>query len=478
MTRPTSIEALRESPLLEGLPDALLEALVADSEPVELVDDEILMDEGSPATAMYVVLEGTLEARKHAESGAQVSLGTLGPGELVGELALVHGSGRTAQLRARGPARLLAIRAEAFDDVLAHPGVARVVLATATKRLSNQEVLLRQHGRMVALGTLTAGLLHELNNPAAALRRAVDHLGTALTTMDDASAVLATAASPTLQTRLAEAVATRSRGGGSDAGPLARADAEDRLRAHLAQRSVPRPWDHAGLLVEAGLDVQDVDSLLDGVEGEVAGTALGWLAARTTVQRLLDEAATGAARIADVVGAVKAYSHQGEAAAQDVVIHDGLEAALTLLRHKIPAGMQVVRRYAPDLPTVEGHPGDLNGVWTNLLDNAIDAAGEHGTIEVTTSHDDDQVVVAIIDDGPGIPPQMCERLFDPFFTTKPVGAGTGLGLATAQTVVTQRHGGWIDVESQPGRTAMTVTLPRFSRAHGSFGTPAPDDKEG
>ena len=464
MTPPASLAALRDSPLLEGLPDTLLEALVADSEPVELADDEVLMEEGSPATAMYIVLEGTLEVRKRTEGGDQVSLGSIGPGELVGELALVHGAGRTAQLRGRGPARLLAIGAEAFDELLAHPGAARVVLATATKRLGNQELHLRQHGRMVALGTLTAGLLHELNNPAAALRRAVDHLGTALEAMDRASAALATTA-PTLQARLAEAAGVLGRSeGGTDVGPLEGADAEERLRAHLARRNVPRPWEHAGTLVRSGVDARDVDALLDSADGEVAGAALAWLAARASVQGLLDEAAAGASRIADIVGAVKAYSHPGEAPVQDVVVHDGLEAALTLLRHKIPAKMQVIRRYAPDLPTVAGHPGDLNGVWTNLLDNAIDAAGEHGTVEVVTAYHDAAVVVSIVDDGPGIAREVRDRLFDPFFTTKPVGAGTGLGLATAQTVITQRHGGWIDVESRPGRTAMTVTLPRSEGA--------------
>jgi signal transduction histidine kinase len=459
-------DALRRSPLLEGLPETLLDELSARGTTVELADGAVLMEEGSPADAMYIVLEGSLEARRRIDGAGQVVIGTIAPGEVVGEMALLHGRPRSAEVGAVGPTRLLRIDGSALDELLAHRGVSRAMLATATKRLETQELLLRQHGRMAALGTLTAGLLHELNNPAAAVRRAVDHLATDLTVLEDTEAVLASSV-PELRRRLSALAADLPAGGAADGrSPLARAAAEEALRTHLERRGVPAPWELAGQLARSGVDVDAVEALLGDVEGEAAKAALAWLAARLRSRQLLAEAAAGAGRLAEIVGAVKAYSHHGEAAAQDVAIHDGLEAALTLLQHKIPPGVRIIRRYDPDLPTIEGFPGDLNSVWTNLLDNALDAVGATGEVELATATAPAHVTVTVTDDGPGIPPDVRSKLFDPFFTTKPVGAGTGLGLATAWAVVTQRHHGTIEVASAPGRTTFTVTLPRAADGPG------------
>jgi signal transduction histidine kinase len=450
-----TVPALRNSRLFEGLDDDALGQLARKGKEVEVAVGADLLSEGSEPDAMFVLLDGELEVHKQVD-GDEVPIGTVRQGELVGELGLLHGRPRSAGVRATRPSRLLRIPADALDDLLGHPPTSRELLATATRRLEQQEVLLRQHGRMAALGNLTAGLLHELNNPAAAVGRAVDHLADAVEAVRRADRRLVEAVPPDVADRL---IALGRRPRHPPADPLARSDAEDAWRAWLEAHGVEQAWTLAGELAAAGLAPQNVEASVHGLPPAAVEAGVRSVAAALSLGRLLREARTGAEHISEIVGAVKTFSHHGEAPVQQVDVHAGIEAALTLLAHKVPAGVDIRRVYADDLPAVEGYPGDLNVVWTNLVDNALDAVGDAGVVAIATRAEDGRVVVEVTDDGPGIPAEVADRVFDPFFTTKPVGQGTGVGLATTHVIVTQGHRGRIWIDSSPGRTTVSVALP-------------------
>jgi signal transduction histidine kinase len=445
-----TVEQLRASPLLAELPEEMLAALLQ-AAPEEVLDEgETLIAEGEPASALYVVLEGELEVTKRLDA-TDVLLAVCGAGELLGELSMVHGRPRSATVRAATPARLLRIDPDTLADLLTEPHVAITLLATVTRRLEELELQLRQHDRMATLGTLTAGLLHELNNPAAAIARSVEQLAGQLTAWQEIQAdILEPEVIERLGRLLARAVPPSS--------AIARLELEGGIDGVL------RPDERVGgdapaTLAALGVAPADLRGVLDDLPDGCRGPALRWLVGRGRLDTLVTETSTAAARISEVVGAVKRYSHVDEAPVQDVDVHDGLEAAWTLLGGRVPARVELVRDYDPELPRIEGYPGDLNTVWTNLLDNALDAVGDHGTVTVRTRGGADGVEVSVANTGPEVPDEVLARVFDPFFTTKPVGKGTGLGLATSYGVVTHRHRGRLTMTSEPDHTVVTVALP-------------------
>jgi len=242
---------------------------------------------------------------------------------------------------------------------------------------------------------------------------------------------------------------------------LERADREDALADWLDEQGVAESWLLAETLAEAGVTPGDLDHLARLVPDAAAGPVVTWLEASLAKRRLLEGIEDAAARISDLVASVKTYSHMDRAPdKQPTDIHQGLDSTLTMLSHRIrKKAIAVERRYADDLPLVPAHPGELNQVWTNLIDNALDAMGEGGTLTLVTRREGVTVCIEIIDDGPGIPDDVQPRIFEPFFTTKDVGAGTGLGLDIVRRIVEQQHGGSVRLASQPGRTACTVSLP-------------------
>jgi len=327
-----------------------------------------------------------------------------------------------------------------------------------------QDLLLRQSERLATLGTLAAGVAHELNNPAAATRRAADQLREAFARLEQAHLRLGTAAlTPTRRDALraleeeARARATRP----SDLDPVARSDREAAVEQWLEQRGVTDPWDLAPALVAQGLDPARLAQLATAFPGDTLEPAVRWTASVFPVYALLHEIGQGSSRVSEIVRALKGYSYLGQAPAQAVDLHEGLDDTLVILRNKLNQGITVHRDYGADVPPVTAYGSELNQVWTNLLDNAADALGGKGggAITIRTSRRDGWAVVEIEDDGPGIPPAIQSKVFDPFFTTKAPGQGTGLGLATCHSIVTERHKGAITVESRPGFTRFTVRLP-------------------
>ena len=456
-----SIEFLRRLPLFAELPEADLQALYRRAETVTLAAGEWLMREGDVGETLYVVLEGAIEITKRS-GGQEVALALRGAGEVIGEMALLEQMPRSASGRAAQDSRLLRIGQDAFKQVLsASPSAALTLLRTSTMRLQNTEAMLRQQEKMAALGTLAAGLAHELNNPAAAMRRSVAQLRETLSEWQSLSAGLDALARQPLRSEtilqlrgeIARRVATPIR-----LDLLTRGDRESELLAWLEAHGVDAAWELAPILVSFGWGVPDLESLGETFTPEQLPIVAAWLGVSGTVYALLDEVGVGAARIAEIVKAVKAYTYLDQAPVQEVDVHEGLENTLVILRHKIKAGIHVARDYAADLPRIEAYGGELNQVWTNIIDNAVDAMQGQGELTLRTYARKHEVVVEIGDNGPGIPPEIQPRIFEPFYTTKPPGVGTGLGLNIAYNIV-NRHHGQIRVTSRPGATCFQVTLP-------------------
>jgi signal transduction histidine kinase len=450
--------AMRGLPLFQGLALFDLERLVELSDTLELRAGATLMREGEPGDSMYLVITGELEIVKdHGER--ESALAVRGPGEVVGEMALLEDAPRSATVRALADSHLVVIGRQAFAQLLScSPTAAPQILATVASRLRSTESLLMHQAKLAALGTMAAGLAHELNNPAAAIGRGVEHLRLALAALDDSLLRLYGSG---LGERESAVLAELHRGP-THTPERQQPDVRDDhdIEAWLEGLGGDEAWRHAPALAAAGWRRATLEERLRGLAEERRADAARWLAARASADELLAELRAGAAAIASLVTAVRRYSYLDQAPVQEVDVHETLETTLTIMRHRLGDGIAVVRDYAGELSAIEARGGELNQVWTNLIDNAIAAMAGRGTLTIRTKETPHSVAIEIHDTGPGIPDEVRPRLFEPFFTTKGVGEGTGLGLHIAYTIVVQRHRGQLEVRSQPGATCFRVTLPR------------------
>jgi signal transduction histidine kinase len=330
-------------------------------------------------------------------------------------------------------------------------------------REPSDESVSQQHGKLISLGTMAAGLAHELNNPAAAIGRSAAEARE--TFQEAAEKAVELGNLPLTQEQrsfvagLPQEVALGS-GAAAPLDSLEVSDVEDELALWMEDRGVEEGWEISPTLASAGLDTAWLERLAEKVPQEALGGVLGWLRATMAGDELLREIEGGSARISELVGAIKTYTHMDKAVSKKVDVHVGLNSTLIMLGHKLKKGdVEVVRDYEKDLPHVCGHAGELNQVWTNLIDNAIDAVDGQGRITVRTASENGRVLVEVSDDGPGIPEDVRDRIFEPFYTTKEVGQGTGLGLDIAYRVVVEDHKGDIRVLSKPGHTRFQVRLP-------------------
>jgi len=434
-----TLAALRATPLFADLPPDALERLAAGAEPMSLRAGEFLINEGDQADDMFVVVSGELDVTKRSGS-SDIPLARVGPGAIQGELAALERGRRMASVQAVTDTQVLRIPYAAVRDLLsAGPDAALGIIRTVIGRLRGMEATLRQREKLAGLGTLAAGLAHELNNPAAAIRRSVEAL-------DEAIAVRDALHPPHALTLLHPAAPAALDG-------LARADAVDEISDLVGDGEM------AASLVDAGWSADELRGALGGMDAEATRDAAAWLAASAKVETLIGEVRMAGDRISEIVGAVKSYAYLDQAPIQRIDVRKGLDDTLVILRHKLKAGIEVTRDYEPDLPEIEAWGSELNQVWTNLIDNAADAMDGKGGISIHAARfDADEVRVSICDTGPGIPPDVASKIFEPFFTTKPPGIGSGLGLHISHQVVV-RHGGRIDLETEPGRTCFIVTLP-------------------
>jgi signal transduction histidine kinase len=451
-----SHELLRHLPLFSELSDDDLTLLENASRRVRLSTGEILMREGSPGGSLYIITEGEFEITKRTGPG-DVVIAVRGPGEVIGEMSLLDGSPRTATVRSLDASHLLEIDQAAFLNLIeSSPAAALSILHTVTSRLRHTESMLRQSETLAALGTLAAGLAHELNNPAAALQRSAAAVQQVLPRWQEAHARLHAAGID--ESTLGEMGADGEPAAvASD--PVSRSDQEAALRDWLERAGVPQPWEAAPHLIASGLTADRLSAAAQALPAHALPLIVEWLATSRALTSLLREVSLGADRISEIVGAVRSYSFLDQAPIQLVDVTRGLEDTLVILRNKIEPGIAVHQDFDPDLPRIEAHGGELNQVWTNLISNAAEAMGERGEIWLGAHRQGDRVEVEVCDSGPGIPDAIRDRIFEPFFTTKPPGQGTGLGLHLTYNIVTLHHRGQISVASRPGRTCFRVLLP-------------------
>ena len=464
MSSPLATE-LRRVEVLAGLTDEQLEWLASHGQVMQFGPGEMLFREGDPADSMFFILEGSIDLLIGV-GGQMVPTFVQYAGEVTGLLPFSRmlkysGAGRAS---ARGPLRILRIHKDEFGEMLARiPVLGQRLVATMTDRVREATRAIQQREKMTALGTLAAGLAHELNNPAAAVRRDAEALETRLSGLANLAADLCSAGLDGASLRrlgpLAESLRQRP---APTLDAIGRSRLEESLGEWLDEQGIAEAWTLAGALVDAGVTKADLETLGQQIPSAAVPSAVRWIETLVDATRLSLDIRAASARISELVQSVKTYSHMDRAGDKEAVdVREGLDSTLVMLGHKLKKkSLRLERDYAADLPKVTAYPGELNQVWTNLIDNAIDAAPEGGLIRIEAAADSaTSAAVRVIDNGPGVPPEIQWRIFEPFFTTKPVGQGTGLGLDIVERIVVQQHGGKVELESQPGRTVFTVRLP-------------------
>lgn len=454
-------EFLKKVPLFTGLPDEDLEQLCSLVQEVHLPEGEMLFVEGSMGDTAYVIKEGQLEIFQNVD-GRKVQLAIRQPGEVIGEMSILDAAPRSASGKALTDCRLLAISHEQLNELLSSSSSAwRIMMNTITNRLRTSQLTLEQNRKMAQLGVLTAGIAHELNNPAAAARRGARQLSESFARIQNNQLKLnlmgiseqqvdkLLGLDRQIRERAAKSVELDS---------LTRSDREEGLEELLEDFGIEEPWEAAPALVELDYQRNDLERLSEDFPDSFFAPVIDWIVTNYTIYSLLNEIGQGASRISEIVKALKSYVYLDQGPVQEVNVIEDLENTLVILRHKLKEGVEVKREYSQDLPLIQAYGSELNQVWTNLIDNAVDAVEGSGQLIIRTYYEEPEVVVEIEDNGPGIPDEIQSKLFSPFFTTKPVGKGTGLGLNLSYNTI-KKHGGEINLDTQPGRTCFQVRLP-------------------
>jgi signal transduction histidine kinase len=466
-------QALRSIPLLADLADSEIGWLAEHAEELHLADGELISREGEPADRMSIILAGEMMGRREkGGEGSRVFVARAG--EITGVLPFSRMRLWVSTVRAVGPTRVAVIPVDRFGEMLAAiPILEPRLIGVMTDRARETTRVEQQNEKMLSLGKLSAGLAHELNNPASALGRSIAELRGRLAALPALTAALIRQGVEPAQMEAlcrlhatsevtAEAAAGRTGKSALALDPLVQSDRETEVSDWLEARKVKDAWRLAPTFVATGMTAGDLEGFAAGIPGAVLPAALAWVETGIALHLVMGEMENATRRISGLVGAIKDYSHMDRELTEktETDLHRALDSTLTMLGHKMKVKqVQVKRDYDPQLPSIHAFPGELNQVWTNLLDNALDAVATGGNVSVSTRRSNGHAEVVIRDDGPGIPDELRGRIWEPFFTTKPMGEGTGLGLDIARRIVVGRHGGEMRLESRPGDTRFLVTLP-------------------
>jgi len=455
-------DALRQVPLFAKLPEAELQWLCDRGQEIWREPGEIHRQEGDPADYVFILLEGEIRITQQV-GNQQLVLATYDTQTLFGELPVLMGQDTYwASGIAVKRSRIFELPKDAFWRLLSTCScVTASILSTMAQRMQTVQAIAQQREKLAALGTLAAGLAHEMNNPAAAVRRSAKHLHELWQDIPCFTLKLKQQMTHEqlgfLIDMQCEAVQRVQNISALD--PLTQSDCEDEMAEWLTTHQVENSWQLAPILVGTGLDPTWLENIAQKIPADALSPAIAWLTASLTGIGAIEEIDRCGERISQLVQAIKDYSYMDRAPLQDVDIHQGLESTVTILSHKLKHGVTVVREYDRNLPRIVGYGGALNQVWTNLIDNAIDAMQGQGKIWLRTWQEHDHVVVEIADNGAGIPLNIQPRIFEPFFTTKGVGQGTGLGLDVTYRIIVGKHNGDINFTSRPGDTRFRVRLP-------------------
>jgi signal transduction histidine kinase len=464
-------ERLQAIPVFADLSEAAREWLASRMEVVSLQPGDILIEEDTPADRMLVVLEGEFYAqREHGGSDGRTF--TARAGQITGLLPYSRLTTFPLTARAQTPATVAFMHSSHFRDMLEHlPEVGGRLVGLMSDRIREATRVDQQRDKLTALGKLSAGLAHELNNPASAVRNAAMNLKQAVAAMRAARLALEQCdVSAEDRTFLAHLECDWA----SDHPPVAldsleRSDREEEIGNWLESHGIANAGPLAHALVDAGCDMETLRGLGAKFNDAILGHVVMRLAASFTVSSLVEQIDGGTSRISDLVRAIKQYSYMDQAPEQEIDVHEGLENTLIMLHYRLKHGVNVLRQYDRSVPRICARGSELNQVWTNLIDNAIDAMSGKGELVVRTESEPGRVLVEIRDSGPGIPPEVRDHIFEPFYTTKPVGEGSGLGLDTVYRIV-QSHHGTIRVDSKPGRTSFQVRIPFADAGREKHGT--------
>ena len=454
-------DELRPLSLFDGLTDDQLRELIGGGTEVRVEPGVELFREGEHADFWWVLVDGAVDLVRHIGREDTVVGKMDVPGRWAGGFRAWDEHGvYLATGRGASDGRVLRVPAEELRDRFnAWFPFGRHLIQGLYHTARSIESTARQRESLATLGRLAAGLAHEINNPAAAAARAVDALEAACQTLLSSLGRLAQAELSAQQFTALDTLRREVEPQPAVSDRLALADHEEALSSWLTSHGIVGEWMIAPPLAAAGVDLGWCERAATVLQGPALEPGLEWVASTLSAATLLGEIKESNRRISELVAAMRSYSQMDRASMQEINVTDGLDSTLVMLGHKLRAGVTVMRDYSADVHRIEAYPGELNQVWTNLIDNAIDAMGGTGTLRLATQAEGDEVVIEVGDTGPGMPPQVAARAFEPFYTTKDPGKGTGLGLDIARRIVVERHGGTIAIDSRPGETVLRVRIP-------------------